>query len=564
MAKYHCDKRTLRMVGLQQLSPFYNPSLNSAPAVLFLLAAIAGQLVAVRKLKLPAAWKLARIVSSIALLFSLICSVDAFLHTPSLAHGSAFFSLGGFPPLRLSFRFDVIEALMLLLVTFLGWVIIRYSQHYMAGDGKQGQYLRNLMLTLTSVSLLVVTNNLLLFLCAWILTSLSLHELLTLYPDRQPAMVAAHKKFIASRLGDLMLLCGFVLLGLQAGSFEMDQVFQQLAEAQPVSTSVHVAIVLIAVAAIIKCAQLPLHGWLIQVMEAPTPVSALLHAGIVNLGGFMLIRLAPIINTTPAAQNMLVMVGCTSAVLASLVATTRISIKVHLAWSTCAQMGFMLMECGLGLYGLALLHLLAHSLYKAHEFLESGSTVSHTKFRAALAQKPAIGSAAAIVGGCGGLFLAAFGEYLWRSSGGMDLAALFCVTIVGLAIAVIITAISRARGFAESLIFLGRALLVSILYFGYDRLFQRLLPDSTVHLSQHTTALVFAMACFVLLYTIQTTIRVRPAGRFTTRIYRWFYAGFYVDEIFTRFTFHFWPVKQCKENRPRRDVAQFFDAEGAN
>ena len=98
----------------------------------------------------------------------------------------------------------------------------------------------------------------------------------------------------------------------------------------------------------LKRAQLPFHGWLYPGDGAPTPVSAPLHAGIVNLGGFVLLRFAPLVSEVPAAQTPLVVVGAATAVLAALVMTTRISIKVMLAWSTCAQMGFMLMQCGLG------------------------------------------------------------------------------------------------------------------------------------------------------------------------------------------------------------------------
>ena len=135
------------------------------------------------------------------------------------------------------------------------------------------------------------------------------------------------------------------------------------------------AAVLIAGAVLLKSAQLPLHGWLIQVMEAPTPVSALLHAGVVNLGGYILIRLAPLIGASIAAQTLLVVVGSLTAAIAGIVMLTRITIKVRLAWSTCSQMGFMVMECGLGLYDLALLHLVAHALYKAHAFLTAGEAV---------------------------------------------------------------------------------------------------------------------------------------------------------------------------------------------
>ncbi len=113
-------------------------------------------------------------------------------------------------------------------------------------------------------------------------------------------------------------------------------------------------------------------------MEAPTPVSALLHAGVVNMGGFVLLRVAELIGLVPS-QWLLVIVGSLTAVLAGMVMLTRISIKVRLAWSTCAQMGFMLMEIGLGLYELALLHLVAHSLYKAYAFLSSGEAVERAR-----------------------------------------------------------------------------------------------------------------------------------------------------------------------------------------
>jgi hypothetical protein len=125
----------------------------------------------------------------------------------------------------------------------------------------------------------------------------------------------------------------------------------------------------------VKCAQFPMHGWLIQVVEAPTPVSALLHAGIVNLGGFLLIMLAPLMSQAAIANWLLLIVAGLTCVAAALITMTRVSIKVLLAWSTVAQMGLMLVECALGLYGLALLHLVAHSCYKAYSFLAAGSQV---------------------------------------------------------------------------------------------------------------------------------------------------------------------------------------------
>mgnify|MGYP003836578743 CR=1 FL=1 len=124
-----------------------------------------------------------------------------------------------------------------------------------------------------------------------------------------------------------------------------------------------------------RCAAFPVHGWLTEVMEAPTPVSALLHAGIINGGGLLLIRLAEVVQASPGAMAALVMLGGLTAIFGAAVMLTQSAVKTALAWSTVAQMGFMLLQCGLGLWALAMLHIVAHSLYKAHAFLASGGAV---------------------------------------------------------------------------------------------------------------------------------------------------------------------------------------------
>jgi len=132
---------------------------------------------------------------------------------------------------------------------------------------------------------------------------------------------------------------------------------------------------LLALAAILKSAQFPVHGWLTEVMETPTPVSALLHAGVINGGGFLLIRFADVMLLSPGVLAILVMVGGFTALFAGLAMLCQSAVKNSLAWSTIAQMGFMIMQCGLALFPLALLHIVAHSLYKAHAFLASGTAV---------------------------------------------------------------------------------------------------------------------------------------------------------------------------------------------
>jgi NAD(P)H-quinone oxidoreductase subunit 5 len=131
----------------------------------------------------------------------------------------------------------------------------------------------------------------------------------------------------------------------------------------------------LALAAILKSAQFPTHGWLTEVMETPTPVSALLHAGVINAGGFLLIRFADVMLLSPGVLAVLVMLGGFTALFGGLVMLTQSAVKTSLAWSTVAQMGFMILQCGLALFPLALLHIVAHSLYKAHAFLASGQAV---------------------------------------------------------------------------------------------------------------------------------------------------------------------------------------------
>lgn len=269
---------------------------------------------------------------------------------------------------------DGLSVWMALLISFLGIVLLRFSEGYLEGDRGKARFLPWCLVVLASVMVLVFTHHLLVMLIAWVSVSVALHHLLTLYPERREAQRSAWQKFIVSRLGDLALIAAIGLLYYHYGSFELGVL---LASAQTEQTGwvLQAASVALALAALCKCAQLPLHGWLMKVMEAPTPVSALLHAGVINLSGFIWLRLYPLFDGISVGHVLLVIVGGTTALVAVLTMLTQTSVKHALAWSTCAQMGFMLFEIGLGAYTLALAHLLAHSLYKAHSFLASGRTV---------------------------------------------------------------------------------------------------------------------------------------------------------------------------------------------
>jgi len=260
-------------------------------------------------------------------------------------------------------------------VAFIGWVILRYARDYLAGDPARETFLPWFLTTLACVLLLVFTDHMLILAGAWIGVSLALHQLLTLYADRPEARMAAAQKFIASRLGDACVIASVLLLWHHYGTFRLPEMMAAEAVVGQNPMTLTAASLLLAVAAILKCAQIPFHGWLLRVMEAPTPVSALLHAGVINLGGFLWLRLFPVFEGFTAGHALLLVVGGSTALVAVLTMMTQTSVKHALAWSTISQMGFMLFEIALGAYVLALLHLMAHSLYKAHSFLASGRTV---------------------------------------------------------------------------------------------------------------------------------------------------------------------------------------------
>ena len=274
----------------------------------------------------------------------------------------------------ISVRLDAVSATMLVLVAFVGWVVVRYSIAYLDGEARQRAFLGWMAATLAAVLLLVQAGNLVHLVLAWIATSLCLHRLLLFYGDRVAARRAARKKFVVARLGDAALIGAAVLLAFGYGTADITAILAAAREGIA-PDGVQWAAGLLAVAAMLKSAQFPTHGWLTEVMETPTPVSALLHAGVINAGGFLLVRFADVLLLSPGVLALLVMVGGFTALFGGLVMLAQSAVKTSLAWSTVAQMGFMTMQCGLALFPLALLHIVAHSLYKAHAFLSSGSAV---------------------------------------------------------------------------------------------------------------------------------------------------------------------------------------------
>lgn len=448
---------------------------------------------------------------------------------------------------------DGLTAVMLVLVAFVGAVVIRYSGRYLDGDPNHARFMGWLSLTLAAVLLLIVSGNLLQFALAWVGTSVGLHRLLVFYGERPAAVLAARKKFLASRIGDVCLIAAMVLLHGAFGSLDYAGIFAgadalRTSGADPaLSAPVHAIAFLLVVAALLKSAQFPLHGWLTEVMETPTPVSALLHAGIINAGGFLVLRFADVVSLSTPSLHVLALVGGLTALFGSVVMLTQTSVKVSLAYSTIAQMGFMMLQCGLGAFSAALLHIVAHSLYKAHAFLSSGSVIDIA--RASWSPSPggklhparlalAVGAVLVValaVGTMSGASLAA-------KPGVFALGAIMLFGLVHLIAGAID---ERPTGYV-----IGRAsalaVLVATVYFALQFGAERLLAGSLPEVREAGTLLGHVIVAVVVLgfgaLTVFQNLMPRHAGEPRWQALHIHIAnGFYVNTLANRLVLRIWP-----------------------
>ena len=304
-----------------------------------------------------------RPAAAIAVGLSLLAAVGVAVDGPSVS------PLLGYAGWGLQLRVDALSTTMFVLIASVGAVVLRFGRNYLAGERNQFAFFRDVSLTLAAVLMLVLAGNLGQLVLAWTATSLSLHRLLQFFRHRPAARKAARKKFFVARASDLFVVAGAVTLYLATSTADIGAVVD-VARAAVAAGSVPpllgVSAVLMVLAAATKSAAFPTHAWLLDVMEAPTPVSALLHAGLINAGGFLLIRLSDVILASPTALALLCGVGLVTALFGTLVSATQARVKRALAFSTVGQMGFMLLQCGLGSFTSAAVHLVVHSVYKAH------------------------------------------------------------------------------------------------------------------------------------------------------------------------------------------------------
>ncbi|MBA3853083.1 MAG: NADH-quinone oxidoreductase subunit L [Gemmatimonas sp.] len=460
-----------------------------------------------------------------------------------------------------------VARVMAFLIAGLGAVTLRFSTRYLDGEADGPRYVQWFLLALAGAALVTVSRDLVITGLAWTLTSLALHQLLTVGPARAAAEIAAHKKFLLSRVADLAVASAIICIAVAYGTTDIARVLAA-ASAGDVPTTATAGTLLLAGAIILRSAQLPFHGWLIQVMEAPTPVSALLHAGIINLGAYVAISLAPLFVAVPTALTLLALTGLVSATLAALVMRTRGSVKGALAWSTCAQMGFVLVEIGFGAFDLALLHIVAHGAYKANAFLASGSGVQtaaqQTHARLPLrattplslaAQVPSLGRWITATVLVVVPVAASLASGTWQPE---NPSTLLSTAVVMLAIIPAIAQLPVRSGTATLRGGLGIVLGLPALYAIWHVVLAPIAPPAGA-LPLPTWIAALVIAGFTTALATQAIVARAPQGRLARGLYPHALAGFHLDAVFTRLTFRIWPptitapaVRQRRERSPLR------------
>jgi NADH-quinone oxidoreductase subunit L len=312
-------------------------------------------------------------------LFSLALAV--FVLYGVTADGPQTVQLGGGDGLfQIAFRLDRLVGVLLVHVAAISVLIHLFSIRYMQQERGYARFHSLLAFTTFVLFGMVASANLLMLFMYWQLLSWLL-PLLSFNYAHPPTVRGAFRTFIMQRAGDIAFLAAVILAYHVYGTLDLQQLFARAASADlalslwpggPQINAATAVTLLIFVAAMSKSAQVPFHMWLPDSLYAPTPVHALLHAGIINAGGFLLTRLAPLCALSPVTLHLAFAVGMLTALLGSSMMLVQNDIKKTLGYSTIGQMGFMIMECGLGAYGLAIFHLIAHGLFKGSIFLNCG------------------------------------------------------------------------------------------------------------------------------------------------------------------------------------------------
>ncbi len=276
----------------------------------------------------------------------------------------------------LSFLYDPLSAIMLLIITGVGFLIHIYSTGYMHDDAGFGKFFSYLNLFIFFMLILVLGSNYIVMFIGWEGVGLCSYLLIGFWYTNSSYASAAKKAFVMNRIGDLGFLLGVFLLFNTFGSVEFAKIFPQAANLMPGSGTITLITILLFVGACGKSAQLPLFTWLPDAMAGPTPVSALIHAAtMVTAGIYMIARSSVLFDLAPTTQDIIAIIGTATALIAAIIALTQTDIKKVLAYSTVSQLGYMFLGLGVGAYTGSFFHVLTHAFFKALLFLGAGSVI---------------------------------------------------------------------------------------------------------------------------------------------------------------------------------------------
>jgi NADH-quinone oxidoreductase subunit L len=320
--------------------------------------------------------RLSALISVIAVFVSFVCSCFVFVRPEIHAAEIPWIEVRGFLRVPIGFTLDALSKTMLVLVSGVGALIHVYSLGYMREDAGKSRYFASLSLFMFSMLGIVLANNFVMMFIFWELVGLCSYLLIGHWFDRDAAADAAKKAFITNRIGDFGFMLGILLVWAATGSVVFDDIIAQLWRVTSNPTFLTMCVLLVFCGAVGKSAQFPLHVWLPDAMEGPTPISALIHAAtMVAAGVYMLVRVGFLVQSSSDALNVIAWIGTITAVMAALIATQQDDIKRILAYSTLSQLGYMIMAVGLASGEAAMFHLFTHAFFKALLFLGAGSVI---------------------------------------------------------------------------------------------------------------------------------------------------------------------------------------------
>jgi NADH-quinone oxidoreductase subunit L len=315
-------------------------------------------------------------VTIFAVLLSFLCSCVVFW---DVLQGNSFngpvytWLTSGGARFEIGFLIDPLTALMMVVVTFVSLMVHVYTIGYMAEDPGYQRFFSYISLFTFSMLMLVMANNFLQLFFGWEAVGLVSYLLIGFWYTRESAVYASLKAFLVNRVGDFGFILGIALILLHFGSLDYQTVFKQAPHLQEGMTLV---CILLFMGAMGKSAQFPLHVWLPDSMEGPTPISALIHAAtMVTAGIFMVARMSPLYELSETARSVVLIIGAITAFSMALVAVTQYDIKRVVAYSTLSQLGYMTAALGASAYSAGIFHLMTHAFFKALLFLAAGSVI---------------------------------------------------------------------------------------------------------------------------------------------------------------------------------------------